>query len=286
MAANPRRGRKAGLAALSLAVALALVLTRNWFRATHTAAPASSDAPSETPRAAEAATPVPAASRAAPAPTPAPPGARPEAAGDPSARIKGRFGPELSVSLSPEGRLLSIQGEIGKGTGAKTGFRADDEARVLARAKEILEAVRGPLGADPSKLRRPEYRGDTVSAHLTFVQTVGGVPVAPGGILSLDLGPRGEVVGLYSELLPDVRVANSVRLEREQAQRVAENAVSSEKGGASVAGGGLVVWVRRAADTQDAGTGRLAYDFTIRGFEVVVDAETGALLFKRERRSR
>jgi hypothetical protein len=198
--------------------------------------------------------------------------------------LRALVGEEIELRQLPDGRLVSARGKPGAGRRAGTAFRPEDPRQATARAKEILAAAGPLLGLSAEHpLEEPTVRGTEVSAQVFFRETAAGVPVAPAGTVSIDLGPQGELLGLHSEYVPEVRVRNEVRLGADEARSRAVGAVADQSSGLRAEGGSRVVWIVGNA-LAGAADGRHAYEFTVQGRQVVVDAATGAVLYQRDRR--
>ncbi len=188
--------------------------------------------------------------------------------------FKKRFGSELKPIFSG-GHLASARGGPGVGTRAAEGFRIDERRRVVARAREIVEAASGLLGLRTEfPLGDPALNQSAVSAQVFFEQTHQGVPLAPRGAVTVDLGTQGELLGLYSDYVPDVTISDEEKITAEQA-RVRAGIGYREP----AEGGRAVYWLLGMGRSA-----RRAYEFIVEGQRVVVDAGTGAVLSRREKR--
>lgn len=221
-------------------------------------------------------------------PTPSPPVAQALEKADLEkefSRLRAKYGNELAIEALPSGHLASIRGRLGHGARAGGAFDASKRVGAVARASEILEASTAALGLGPSlPLSEPDYRGDSISAHIAFKQTFGGKPIEPVGNISVDLGTAGELVGLYSTALTGLRVTNETKMGLEEAKARAAAAVQDETSSQEPAGGAEVIWVSTPSIDGGPSEGRHAYEFSVKGRQVVVDAEDGKILHQRDRR--
>lgn len=195
-----------------------------------------------------------------------------------------RFGEELKVERSADGHVAAIRGKPGSGEKAAGDFRPNDSDKALARAREVVDAAADLLAIEPGlPLGEPSVRTGAISAQVYFPETLGGLPLAPAGSVTVDLGPQGEILNLTSDYVRGVQVANVRSLSADQARAKAEAAVPASDASLATIGGNPVVWVTRTGEG-GAPVGHQAYNFTVAGRQVVVDAGNGDVLFRRDRR--
>lgn len=181
--------------------------------------------------------------------------------------FKERFGGELKFEWGESGRLVSIRGSSAS-VSAGADYRSDDPQSAISRAKDILEAAGVLLGVQSGlPLENPIAIANAASAQVYFQETLGGVPLAPLGKVTVDLGPKGELLGLDSSYMPNIAPKNAVD---------SKNMSGSQSK--------LIVWVSSNRDGEGRATSRYAYDSMVNGLEVVTDATTGESLFRRDRR--
>jgi hypothetical protein len=196
-------------------------------------------------------------------------------------------------------------------TDAKAFINAETAARPGTRvtlnrhgiAKLVVRdggALSDPMGGDPEDIARNFLRNRTAIfsfsadeiddfrlakkdvadgvAHLTFQQTAGGVDVFEGQI-KVTVAASGEVVGAAGgESTPGIAVSGSRKLSASEAGATAMTFVKGAAGSAVLAEAELNVF------PLDTTSGRLAYRAFVEVpsgdiYEVVVDAENGALLY-------
>jgi hypothetical protein len=201
-----------------------------------------------------------------------------------SADLQSKLG-EVEVEYLSDGRIASIHGKVGGKVGESSNvsrpFHPEDASQAIARALEILEWTHDSLGIRKSlPLGKPRYRGNEVSAQITFRETAEGQPIYPFGGVSIDLGRDGELLGLYSDYVSSLKVSNASdpALPVDQAKQQ----IASALGLSPVQGGVPIVW---SSPTDSSGEARRAYQFYARGWEIVTDATTGAILSRRDRRN-
>ncbi|MEO5971166.1 MAG: hypothetical protein ABIQ95_14655 [Bdellovibrionia bacterium] len=197
-----------------------------------------------------------------------------------------RFGPDLEPQFNADGQLVSIRGVPGQGVAATDDFKTQDPQKVISRGQEILSAAHDLLGLTADlPLSNPIPRGGPLTAQLYFRETYRGLTVLPEGNLKIDLGLKGEILGLSSNYIPEIKVVSDVRLTSQDAFSKALSSMDEGKlpsiamtHGNSSSEGNKVVWVTQATQ------GHVAYQFFIRGHEIVIDAGTGEVLSSRDRR--
>jgi hypothetical protein len=215
---------------------------------------------------------------------------------------RSRFGEALKFEWADGNLLARVRGGVGLPGPAGGKFDPKDRARALSRAKEILQTFAPGLGdSEAVRFEVHSFRATGVSAQIEFQQEWDGVPLAPLGHVAVDLGPSGELLSLEADTLREVEVSNSRKLGEAQARERAQATLEATgdrdrdagvgvdaegKGERPRMGGGrLVVWVSR---TMPQGSGRVqarfAYEYSIQGRQVIVDAETGEILFRRDQR--
>jgi hypothetical protein len=230
---------------------------------------------------------------AAPAVTPSPvalntikmaaPGGGKPVQDDPWKVFRESFGSDLQVEWGTNGRATGIRGVPGKGERAGPDFKSADSRLAIARAREILEAAHDLLGLDEDlPLSSPVARGGDVSAQVYFQESYDGVPLAPVGGVTVDLGAQGEVLNIHSDYVRDVKVVNERKLNPDQTRSAAIAAIPDQASSLTTVGGNPVVWVSRTPD--GTATGKYAYEYNVQGRQVIVDAANSEILFRRDRR--
>lgn len=189
--------------------------------------------------------------------------------GDPLDResFAAKYGEKLALT-EYEGRVVRVDGsailpESYDPTQKVAGFRPSNPSEVSRRAREVFADARRVLGIsdDSEFIARPPTTGES-SAQAIFQQSEGGIPISPGGLVTVLLGPDGEVRAVDSSIYPKVEVANSANLAPPESSREILFVTQSIP----------IAVVRHAYETRD------------RGIQKVVDAQTGAVLLERNRR--
>ena len=189
-------------------------------------------------------------------------------------KFKDKFGGDLQAVYQPDGRLAIIKG-ASRAIPAAKGFRSDDPQMAIARAKEVLEAASAMIGVHAElPLENPIARGNEMATQVFFQETSGGISIAPTGTVTIQLGSEGEVKGLYADYMPDIQIGNDVAVDAAQARKAVE--------GTRVEGGSQVIWMM---DAGSPATALHAYQYSADGRQVIVDAQTGKVIFKRDRRA-
>jgi hypothetical protein len=194
--------------------------------------------------------------------------------------FKQKFGSDLEPQFNSKGQLVSVRGALGQGHPAAHDFRTGDLQKVTLRGQEILKEAQELLGLRAElPLSSPIPRSGPVTAQLYFKETYRGMALLPEGSLKIDLGPQGELLELYSGYLPKINVVYDGRLSAEDAWVRALASVNRDKASLFPNSGGLkVVWMSQATQ------GHVAYQFFIRGHEIVIDAANGEVLSSRDRK--
>jgi hypothetical protein len=161
---------------------------------------------------------------------------------------------------------------------AKGNFSTAEPQQAIARAREILAQAAPLMGMENGlPLQGAESHGDQYSARVSFQEFSNGLPIAPSGNVTVDLGPNGELLGMYSSYVPGISVAGNLNLSPEAAKNEAIRAIPDAGIALRARGGSTVIWVNNAV-------GRPAYVYTVQGRQVVVDGATGKILASRDQR--
>ena len=198
-------------------------------------------------------------------------------------KFQDEYGSELAAKFLPDGTIASIRGAPGVGQTAD-GFQPTEVESVQRRAREVMDDLAALVGVDQATvLNGPTARGDTQVPQAEFHQTVEGLPVEPLGRIRMDLGKSGELLGVYSEYVRNVRLEGEVRLDDAQAQAKVREALPGVASSLGVEGGRLVAWVVQAVRTPSV-LARRAYEYYLDGRRVIVDAENGRILSNQSHR--
>jgi hypothetical protein len=170
---------------------------------------------------------------------------------------------------------------------AHSGFDPNDPQKAIERAKEILAEAESLLGVQAHQpLSQPIAKTGAVSAQVFFREEVAGLPLSPSGNVTVDLGPQGELVGLHSDYVRDVKVENSPQLDRESAKQRALLALSDTEASnpGKPEGGAHIIWIAQRLNPGESTSARHAFAYLYQGRQVVIDAQTGSILSRRDRR--
>ncbi|MEK6579317.1 MAG: hypothetical protein AABZ55_08845, partial [Bdellovibrionota bacterium] len=183
-------------------------------------------------------------------------------------QLRAQFGPDVKIEIGESNRLVSIR--------ASKEFRFQrreviaNEADAIRRAEEILGLLRDEIGIRPeSPLSEPVVRLTENTALVYFQQTLKGLPVAPFGQVTVQLDLHGGLNRLDSDYLSGLRVENEI-------SGVNNFSPPSEPMSS-------IVWVAREYATRDNPSGKYAYQYVSSGVQVVIDAQTGVILFQKNR---
>jgi hypothetical protein len=178
-----------------------------------------------------------------------------------------KYGDVFEIS-DYEGRVIRIDGsgipseKFDPGQ-MVAGYRSLDVAQVSSRAREVFEDVRHLLGVpDTSEVIMHSPTIGEFTSQVVFQQSENGIPLSPGGLVTILLGPDGQIVSVDSSAYPKTEVANRASLVRPEAARE-------------------ILFVTQSAPVAVL---RHAYETRDRGIQKVVDAQTGAVLLEKDRR--
>ena len=200
-------------------------------------------------------------------------------------RFRGKYGNGLAAVFDREGRIAEIRLK-GKDTlPSDGGFDPSSPRHAIRRARAVIEDL-GPLMGirKDFPLDRPVARGDEKRAQVFFQQTAGGVRIAPTGKVTLEFGPGGELVSLYSDYVPDLVITNDFSVDPGRARKAAESALEDSARSVRTVGGSRVVWVPSPGSSRGRVEGRRAFEFLVAGHQVIVDGATGEVIMRRDRR--
>lgn len=206
------------------------------------------------------------------------------ASGHTTRLVQGLLGDELRVELSREGRLASIRGRVGSGNPSSGEFDPRSSQQALERAQEILGMTRELIGvSEEFPLGGAEVHPGEFSAQVYFAQmSREGIPVEPGGKVSLSLGTRGELIGLDSDYRADLESVAGARVISSAAGAFSVQSALEAEGqsgaAARISGGRPVLWAGQG------GRPRPAYEYSADGRRYFVDAQDGRILARRDER--
>ncbi len=197
-------------------------------------------------------------------------------------QFKSKYGEDLIAQFTPDHLLSSIQGRIGQGAPQGVDFDFRDERQIKARAEAIIRELSVLIGERPDwPIEFSEIRLGPGSGQVYFQQTYQGLKVKPMGGVKVDLGPSGEIIGLYSDYAAQVQSVTPASLSESVVREKAREALTRQSlpglSLSSIPPGQKIVWV-------SGGAGRVAYEFFVQGRNVVIDAQQGRTLLFRDRR--
>ena len=190
-----------------------------------------------------------------------------------------KFGSKLQAEFSSDHRFLRITGVIGQGKNASFEFHPSHEAQVKRRAHEILTSAQDLLewnAKTPLEISR--VSPGQISAQVYFKQKFEGQSIEPEGHVKIDLGPQGELIALYSGYVSKFEIKNERSLSEQQVlQKLFEflREIHRELKSHEVPQSVPIIWVQ----------GESAYyanQFKVIGMLIVMDAQTGEVLFSKD----
>jgi|GEM_PF-2500230 len=204
--------------------------------------------------------------------------------------FKERYGSGLQATFLANGRLVAIHGDPNQGNKASGNFRSDDPQKVIARTQEILDAAHDLIGIKATlPVKSPLFQGNEYAAQVAYREELEGIPLAPYGSVSIAVGTDGQLVSLYSDYVPEVNVPN-LQAQKQNAETSRDRAIASISDSSAAVrsgGGSIVIWVgTRLPGDEGAGSApaRVARSYFVQGHEVIVDASSGEVIFKKDKR--
>ena len=189
------------------------------------------------------------------------------------------FGSHLKADFIDDSRVYRIRGDIGQGESASPSYKPNDEARVRARASEVLSQARGLLSlSSQSPVEIAKVNLGEISAQVYFKQMFQAYRVIPNGNLKIDLGPRGELISLESSYVPDFEMKNNQVFNQDLSLQSLIKFLSSIDKALNEKSQPIperVVWVQ-------AKKAYYSYQYIIAGMIIVIDSESGEVLFSKE----
>ena len=215
----------------------------------------------------------------------------PQSATQRQGRWSTRIQTGYTVVRQSQGWIESLRAKASKSFDRASGealpadqFDPKDRRQVQARALEIVTDLADQLGVDPRVLGDAQITPGNYSAQVYFKEKINGFEVEPLGNLTLDLGKQGELLGLYSSWVHLSPPTGGYELSQRRAQSYLENLNLGAKDPHSrtpdsqgVISGRSLMWVNEQSL-------RPAYEFYAQGHQVIIDAQSGRVLSKRDRR--
>ncbi len=177
---------------------------------------------------------------------------------------------ERIVYQSYEDRVVRIDGARNRveelASDQKTpDFRSSNQSALVARGREILVDAREILGIPrEAQFLAPIVNPGELSGQVTFQQSLGGVPISPGGLVTIVIGSEGELRAVDSSIYPVVEIA-------------------SQRQGPVPAYHREILYVTQSNPVAIV---RYAYESRNEGVQKIIDANSRKLLFERDRRVR
>ncbi len=192
--------------------------------------------------------------------------------------FKDKYGEHLDGIFGAEGVLLSIQNTKNLNSLSQSGYSSKNREDVLRKANEIIDALTGLLGIQKSSpLLVADLQLGEVSSQVYFRQQLDGVPLYPMGSVSVDLGSRGELLGLSSSYVKPFLPSNERSLNEQEAVRRSGLSLPLNQGQA-------VIWISSLPTGNSLGRSYYAYQYQTAGRQTVIDASNGEVIYNRDRR--
>ena len=192
-------------------------------------------------------------------------------------QLKETFGEQVRADFDQKGHLISLS----KGTDLTQSndrtFSPHDAKSVLSQAHKLLSSATSLINIrQDSPLGTPTVHTGQYSAQVFYKQLYKTFPVYPHGNITLDIGPKGELLNLSSDYVHGITTTNHIKLTRQDAQ----NAISQQFPEELSEGGRIIVWI----PTPTNPNGQFAYEFLVKGKKILIDAETGKILSRKDQR--
>ena len=180
---------------------------------------------------------------------------------------------DYTIKRDLDGNIVELLGKPGNRNRDIKGFSTETEIEITKRASQIMEQLNGTFDRAGLSNYATVVTGSR-SAQAFYQQIYGGYPVRPSSGVKVDLAKNGGVIRVSSDVRPIHSIGNSPVLDSESAMAEAKKHMSSAR---SIVGGEHVIWVR-------GDTGFHGYSFNADGKQIVINAENGDVLFKKDRR--
>ncbi len=200
-----------------------------------------------------------------------------------------KHGYQLRVESETEGVITKLKGQVAESSQGGSSFDPKNPEMIRSHALEVLKDFAELLGIEEiSSLSLKGLAPGQSTAQVTFEQSNRDASLEPWGKITMNFGPRGELLNLDSSYLPHVEISNSKVIGSEAAVQSAElsltrfqNAQPSEfQQLPSVAKS--IIWISRVSG--GVAKGHHAYQVQVAGRRVIVDAETSRILSQRDQR--
>jgi hypothetical protein len=189
--------------------------------------------------------------------------------------FKKKYGEGFEPEYNDKGELVRItaQNSTGKSKAPTTTYSPTNREQVIQRAQEILSDLEDLLGLQNElPLQIADVQTGNASSQVFLREQMGTVPIYPMGTLTIDLGADGQLLGLSSSYLQSVQTANERTLTPTEAALKA--GITHSTGLAQ-----SVIWA-----TGFNGPFYHAYQYQSHGEQVIIDASSGTVIYKRDKR--
>lgn len=184
-----------------------------------------------------------------------------------------KYGEGFETEYNEKGEIVRITAQNSTGKSKTLGFSTTNKDQVIQRANEILGDLEDLLGLQNElPLQIADVQLGNVSSQVYLREQMGSIPIYPMGTITIDLGPDGQLLGLSSSYVQSIQTANERTLSAQEAALKAGITQST----------GLVQTVIWAAGFK--GPFYHAYQYQIRGEQVIIDASSGNVIYRRDKR--
>ncbi len=201
--------------------------------------------------------------------------------------VMSRLGKSIQSKFNSNGNLVSMDGAIQKNYFRDDFFNPMNKDKIKLRALNVLEELSLFMGLnDQYPMVLTQISPGRVTAQAFFEQKFGELIMTPRGKMSLRFGPSGEVIGMDSTYSPSVSIKNEFSLDEDQAAQYALKSAqysdSKISGSVQVVMNRKILWV--SDFTSKNPSANKAYEFQIAGKQIVIDGQSGKVLFHKNQR--
>jgi len=194
---------------------------------------------------------------------------------------------DYQLTFAPDGRMGSFRRH--ERPDSQQPPLSKDEA--ISKARELIEAfdLSGEI-ADGSRLNIAELSPKTNGDHAVRVeQTLNDLPMEPRSEIQIIFGSDGVPRGVFSTLTEALTgFQTSEKLSEAEARIAAKKSIETlgSQPGLPTQGGRKIYWIHDGGGKtpRPIAEARVAYEYWIDGYYVVIDAATGETLYRRRQR--
>jgi hypothetical protein len=183
-----------------------------------------------------------------------------------------KYGEDLSFTEDRH-RIIRVDGTQSKNSDNARkvkGFQSSRSEDLAKRGREVLNDARSLLGiSDATEWNDPLTTPGDSTGQVIFQQASGGVPVYPGGTVTILLGPSGEVITLDSSIYSAVQIINARTVLQPGRSRT-------------------LLFIDEVLEngSKTTAVARYGYETLVKGIQTIIDAQTGGVIYERNKQVR